>query len=152
MYLDSVPFLIYTDYYNLQNFGTKVLLIRQQARWAGLLPQYKYHIQFRPGEANGKADAFTGRSGDPPKEGDMCGRPIQVFLDPTKFSGFSNPVPCNTAITTTQTSELHLQKMSWQLKLQKHWTLERNNLLESIPARCNERVHGRPGLRLDSRD
>ena len=36
MYLHGVPFLIYTDHHNLQNFGTKALLNRRQPRWAGL--------------------------------------------------------------------------------------------------------------------
>ena len=39
MYLHGIPFVIYTDHYNLQNFGTKALLNRRQARWAGLLAQ-----------------------------------------------------------------------------------------------------------------
>ena len=39
MYLHGVPFLIYKDHHNLQNFGTKALLNRRQARWAGLLAQ-----------------------------------------------------------------------------------------------------------------
>ena len=67
MYLHGVPFLIYTDHHNLQNFRTKALFNRRQARWAGLLAQYEFQIQFRPGKANGQADALTRRSGDLPK-------------------------------------------------------------------------------------
>ena len=37
-------------------------------------------------------------------------------------------------LNTTETSELHLPKMSWQLKYQKHWTLERNSSPVSIHA------------------
>ena len=98
MYLHGVPFLIYTDHHNLQNFGTKALPNQQQARWAGLLAQYEFHIQFRPGKANGKADALTRQSRDLPKPEDKRGRPFQKMLDPTQFSGFSNHVLCNTAI------------------------------------------------------
>ena len=98
MYLHGVPFLIYMDHHNLQNFGTKALLNRRQGRWAGLLAQYEFHIQFRPGKANRKADALTRRFGDLPKEGDNRGRPFKEILDPTKFLGFSNPVLYNTAI------------------------------------------------------
>ena len=97
MYLHGVPFSIYTDHDNLQNFGTKALLNRRQARWAGLLAQYKFKIEFRPRKANGNADALTRRSGDLPKVGDKRGRPFQEILDPTKFSGFSKPILCNTA-------------------------------------------------------
>ena len=82
MYLYGVPFLIYTEHHNLQNFGTKALLNRRQARWVGLLAQYIFQIQFRAGKANGKADALTRRSGDLPKEGDKRGRPFQEILDP----------------------------------------------------------------------
>ena len=59
MYLHGVPFLIYTDHHNLQNFGTKVLLNRRQDGWSGRQAQYEFHIQFRPGKANAKADALT---------------------------------------------------------------------------------------------
>ena len=101
MYLHGVPFLIYTDHHNLQNFGTKALLNRRQARWAGLLAQYEFHIQFRLGKANGKADVLTRRSVDLPKEGDKRGRPCQEILDPLKFLGFSKPILCITAIKHT---------------------------------------------------
>ena len=71
MYLHGLPapFVIYTDHHNLQNFATKSLFNRRQARWTGLLAQYQFNIVFRPGKANGKADALTRRSGDLPKEG-----------------------------------------------------------------------------------
>ena len=98
MYLHGVPLLINTDHYNLQNLVTKALLNRQQARWAGLLAQHEFNIHFRPRKANGKADALTRRSGDPPKKRDNRGRPFQEIFDPLKFSGFSNPVLCNSAI------------------------------------------------------
>ena len=110
MYLHGVPFLIYTDHHNLQNFGTKALLNRRQARWAGLLAQYEFQIQFRPGKANGKADALTRRSGDLPKEGDKRGRPFQEILDPVKFVGFPNPVLYNTAIKYNPEFEVPSQK------------------------------------------
>ena len=54
----GVKFTILTDYYNHQNFGIKALLNRRQARWAGLLAQYKFQIQFHPGKTNTKADAM----------------------------------------------------------------------------------------------
>ena len=85
MYLHGIEFTIFTEHYNLQNFATKALLNRRQARWAGLLAQYQFHILFLPGKANGKADAMTRRSGDLPCEGDGRGRPIQSILDPAQF-------------------------------------------------------------------
>ena len=88
MYLHGVQFTIFTDHHNLQNFATKALLNCRQARWAGLLAHYQFHIQFRPAKANGKADALTRRSGDLPFEGDGGGRPTQSILDPTQFLNF----------------------------------------------------------------
>ena len=93
MYLHGIHFTMVTDHHNLQNFATKALLNRRQSRWAGLLAQYQFHIQFRPGNANSKADALTHRSGDLPCEGDGHGRPIQSILDPTQFLDFPDPEP-----------------------------------------------------------
>ena len=59
MYLHGIPFLIYTDHDNLQNIGTRALLNRQQAGWAGLVAQFEFRSQFRPDKANGKTDALT---------------------------------------------------------------------------------------------
>jgi len=61
MYLHQLPrlFTIITDHHNLQNFTTKALLSRQQARWAQELAQYDFKIVFRPGAQNGKTDALT---------------------------------------------------------------------------------------------
>ena len=86
------------DHHNLQNFGIKALLSERQARWASLLAQYEFQIQFYPGKPNGKADALTCRSGDLPKEGDKGGRLFQQILDRLTFSNFPNTVLCNTTI------------------------------------------------------
>ena len=100
IYLHSLksPFVVFTDHHNLQNFTTKSLLNRWQARWAGLLAQYDFLITFRPGDRNGKADALTRRFGDLPKEGDDRARPIQAMLPAKKFL---NPVLCHTAVKHT---------------------------------------------------
>jgi len=80
------PFTIITDHHNLQNFTTKTLLSRRQARWAQELAQYNFKIIFRPGAQNGKADALTRRSGDLPGEGDERGCPTQALIPLSKFS------------------------------------------------------------------
>ena len=61
-------------------------------------------MQFRPGKANGKADALTHRSGDLPCDGDVRGRPIQSILDPTQLLNFPDPEPepVPTPIPSTQ--------------------------------------------------
>ena len=115
MYLHDAPFLIYMDHHNLHNFGTKALLNRRQARWAGLLTQYEFHIQFCLGKASGKADALTRRSGDLSKEGDNRSRPFQEILDPVRFSHFPNQVLCHTAIK--HNSDIHMALAKDQLAI-----------------------------------
>ena len=69
-----------------------------------IIVPYQFHIQFRPGKANGKADALTGRSGDLPYEGDGRGRPEQALLPPDKFLDFPDfpdkPEPENSISST----------------------------------------------------
>ena len=119
MYLHDVPFLTYTDHLNLQNFGTMALPNRRQARWEGLLAQYEFYNQFHPGKVNGKADSLTRRSGDLPTEGDKCGCPFQEILDQTKFSGFSNPALCNTAIKHNSDIQTALAKDELAIEIAK---------------------------------
>ena len=119
MYLHDVPFLKYTDHLNLQNFRTKALPNQRQARWAGLFAQYQFYNQCYHCKVNGKADALTPRSGDLPKEGDKRGRPFQEILDQTKFSGFSNPVLCNTAIKHNSDIQTALAKDEFAIEIAK---------------------------------
>lgn len=79
------PFTIRTDHHNLQNFTTKAILLRRQARWAQEIAQYDFKILFCPGKDNGKADTLTCRFGDLPEEGDHRARPIQALIPMTKF-------------------------------------------------------------------
>ena len=80
------PFMIFTNYYNLQMFATKSLLSRPQVRWVLELAQYDFKIVFRPGKFNGKADALTRRSRDLPEEGDGRSCPTQALIPIEKFS------------------------------------------------------------------
>jgi hypothetical protein len=45
---------------------TSKKLTRRQARWALTLANYNFQITYRPGKANGKADALTRKRGDRP--------------------------------------------------------------------------------------
>ena len=72
IYLYSTPFIIYTDYHNLQNLGTKALLNRRWARWTALMAQFDIRIVFRPVKANGKVYTLSCQSGALPIE-DKCG-------------------------------------------------------------------------------
>ena len=93
MYFHGIECTIFIDYHNLQNFATKTLLNWRQARWAGLLAQYQFHIQFCPGKANSKSNALTRRSRDLPCEGDGFGRPTQALLPLRNIRGFLDLEP-----------------------------------------------------------
>lgn len=55
---------IYSDYKALEYFMTKRQLTARQARWAKLLSQYHFRIEYRTGKSNERADALTRRSQD----------------------------------------------------------------------------------------
>jgi hypothetical protein len=61
------PLQLITDHKNLEYFMTTMLLNRRQARWSEFLTRLDYEIVYRPGQSNGKADAFTRRPGDLPE-------------------------------------------------------------------------------------
>jgi hypothetical protein len=62
----DLPIQILTDHKALEYFMTSKKLTRRQARWALTLANYNFQIAYRPGKANGKADALTRKPGDRP--------------------------------------------------------------------------------------
>ena len=62
------PVQVITDHKNLKYFMSNKLLNRRQAKWSEFLFRFNFEIIYRPGSMNNKADAFTRRSGDVPKE------------------------------------------------------------------------------------
>ena len=64
------PVQVVTDHKNLEYFMSSKLLNRRQARWSEFLFKFNFEIIYRPGSMNNRADVFTRRSGDVPKEGD----------------------------------------------------------------------------------
>jgi hypothetical protein len=62
----ALPIQILTDHKALEFFMTSKKLTRRQARWALTLANYNFQIAYRPGKANGKADALTRKPGDRP--------------------------------------------------------------------------------------
>jgi hypothetical protein len=62
----KLPIQILTDHKALEYFMTSKKLTRRQARWALTLANYNFQIAYRPGKANGKADALTRKPGDRP--------------------------------------------------------------------------------------
>jgi hypothetical protein len=55
---------IYSDHKALEYFMTKRQLTARQARWAELLSQYNFRIEYRTGKSNERADTLTRRSQD----------------------------------------------------------------------------------------
>jgi fructose/tagatose bisphosphate aldolase len=62
----ELPIQVLTDHKALEYFMTSKKLTRRQARWALTLANYNFQIAYRPGKANGKADALTRKPGDRP--------------------------------------------------------------------------------------
>ena len=52
--------IVITDHENLEYFTTTRNLSRRQVRWAEILADYNFTIQYRPGKYNAAADAFGG--------------------------------------------------------------------------------------------
>ena len=64
----DTPFEIFTDHQMLQHFNATKKLTRRQVRWAEVLSQFKFEIQYRPGSANVCADALSRRPQDRPAD------------------------------------------------------------------------------------
>jgi transposase InsO family protein len=58
------PFLLYSDHRALEYFMTTKKLTARQARWAELLTQYHFKLQYRTGKANERADALSRKTED----------------------------------------------------------------------------------------
>uniref|UniRef100_A0A8C5QDJ5 Gypsy retrotransposon integrase-like protein 1 n=1 Tax=Leptobrachium leishanense TaxID=445787 RepID=A0A8C5QDJ5_9ANUR len=55
------PITVYTDHQNLEHIKTAKRLRPRQARWALFFTRFNFHITYRPGSRNGKADALSRR-------------------------------------------------------------------------------------------
>lgn len=55
----SHPIMIFTDHKNLEYLRTAKRLRPRQARWALFFSRFNFHISYRPGSKNGKADALS---------------------------------------------------------------------------------------------
>jgi hypothetical protein len=53
-----------TDYKNLENLITNMLLNWRQAQWLEFFTRFDYQIVYWPGQSHGKADAFRRMPGD----------------------------------------------------------------------------------------
>jgi hypothetical protein len=61
------PFKILTDHKNLRYFMTTQSLSERQARWASLLTEYNFQLEFRAGKLAQRPDALSRREQDMPK-------------------------------------------------------------------------------------
>ena len=60
---------VLTDHENLQQWNSKKILNRRQARWLEFLQDYDIKVVYRPGNQNDAADALSRRSDYTPKKG-----------------------------------------------------------------------------------
>jgi hypothetical protein len=75
---------IYSDHKALEYFMTKRQLTARQARWAELLSQYNFCIEYRTGKSNERADALTRRSQDN-QDKTMAQNRTQALLQPSQL-------------------------------------------------------------------
>lgn len=62
------PMMIFMDHKNLEYLRTARCLRPHQARWALFFSRFNFHISYRPGSKNGKADALSRMFPDTPEE------------------------------------------------------------------------------------
>ena len=83
----SQRFDVITDHQALLFFMTKRLLNTRQARWTGLLSNYNFAIQYRPGRENVLADALSRKAEDLHTQKDIKDASrTQVMLKPSMLS------------------------------------------------------------------
>ncbi|KAL0177903.1 hypothetical protein M9458_026797, partial [Cirrhinus mrigala] len=81
------PFTVITDHKNLQYLRGAKRLNPRQARWSLLFTRFNFHISYRPGTKNTKADALSRvHQPDPSLEEPEPILPQSVFLAPIKWS------------------------------------------------------------------
>lgn len=61
---------VYCDHKNLTFFASKRILKQRHARWAEILSEYDFTLEYLPGQQNAAADALSRRSDLAPKKGD----------------------------------------------------------------------------------
>uniref|UniRef100_A0A8C5M348 Gypsy retrotransposon integrase-like protein 1 n=1 Tax=Leptobrachium leishanense TaxID=445787 RepID=A0A8C5M348_9ANUR len=59
------PITVYTDHRNLEYLQTARRLNSRQARWSLFFTRFFFHITYRPGDKNGKADALSRQFSEP---------------------------------------------------------------------------------------
>ena len=78
------PILIYTDHRNLLFASKPQKLSMRQARWQEILSYYNYHVFYRPGSVNVRADSLSRRPDLIPEEDS----PLESIIDPNRCSFF----------------------------------------------------------------
>ncbi len=55
----KLPFIVLTDHRNLEYIRSAKRLNPRQARWSLFFSRFDFHVTYRPGSKNGKADALS---------------------------------------------------------------------------------------------
>ena len=78
------PFIVLTDYKNLQYFLIAKRLTERQVRWSLILSQFRFRLKFRAGKKAERPDALSRRHQDMPQKVDderLKNRIVQLVQD-----------------------------------------------------------------------
>jgi transposase InsO family protein len=108
---------IKTDHEALRYFQTQRQISRRQARWALLLAQYDFVIEYRPGTRAGEPDALSRRSDVLPQKG---GDPdnFKTVLDPSLFAGMASTQIWTSKATIEESTNQRTMKELSELNLE----------------------------------
>lgn len=100
-------FLIRTDHRNLQYFTKAQKLSERQARWALLLSQFNFQLEYKPGKLNVLADALSRRDQDMPKDvtDPRIQERINQVLKPVHLERVAHITPVEVHLSTQSTEE-----------------------------------------------
>ena len=116
-------FTILTDHRNLKYFQKAQFLNERQMRWADLLTEFHFELQYRPGKLADRPDALSRREQDMPagKQDErlstrfrtLLGTAIPVTVQPTQTDGNEDEAPLNFTNSVPLFHEEELQQL-WE--------------------------------------
>ena len=105
---------VYCDHKNLTFFAAKRILKQRHARWAELLSEYAFELQYLPGNKNTAADALSRRAGLAPERGDgnSTTEYAETLLPPNRWKQVNaiSPSPIGKILVTDPAHKLDILK------------------------------------------
>ena len=111
------PFTILTDHMNLKPFMTKKRLTERQVRWSGILSEFNFQLDYRPGAKARIPDALSRREQDVPAglDDDRVAEREKTLLSPDLWINCANvgvePTPGGTPFADTGLRQLWEEAM-----------------------------------------